>query len=55
MKRVLSTLFILLFAVNLSFAQNVVREDALWAKNALGSITLDGNMSEADWALADSI
>lgn len=55
MKRVLSTLFILLFAVNLSHAQNVVREDALWAKNALGTITLDGNMNEADWALADSI
>ncbi|MCA0389313.1 MAG: T9SS type A sorting domain-containing protein [Bacteroidetes bacterium] len=55
MKQVITALFILLFAVNLSNAQSVVRSDALWGKVALGTITLDGNMNEADWAKADSV
>lgn len=55
MKRILSSLFILLLAANISNAQNVVRSDALWAKFAQGNIVLDGNMNETDWSKADSV
>ena len=55
MKQLITSLFILLFAANIAYSQNVVRSDALWAKNAIGNIVLDGNMNEADWAKADSV
>jgi len=34
--------------------QEIVREDAIWAKHASGPIVLDGSLDEADWALAET-
>jgi len=36
-------------------AQMMKRTDAVWARNTTETITLDGKLSEASWAVADSI
>ncbi|OQY79380.1 MAG: hypothetical protein B6D45_00855 [Ignavibacteriales bacterium UTCHB3] len=51
----MSFLFVLFLLANTAFAQNFNRTDGIWAKVAVGDITLDGIMNESDWAKADSI
>jgi hypothetical protein len=50
----------MLFAVLLvssmaAYGQMIKRTDAVWARNMSGSITLDGKLTEPEWAQADSI
>ena len=58
MKRALFAVLALgatLFAVAPSFAQGP-RLDAVWARSTNGAaITLDGNLNEPGWAVADSV
>ena len=52
-------LTIVLFVVVLSsltaYGQMIKRTDAIWARNATGTITLDGKLNEPEWAVAESI
>jgi hypothetical protein len=49
------SLCILMISSLTAFGQMMKRTDALWARNATGTITLDGKLNEADWAVAESI
>jgi hypothetical protein len=49
------TFCILVISSLAAYGQMMKRTDAIWARNATGTITLDGNLNEADWAVAESI
>src|SRR5512136_971989 len=36
-------------------AQMIKRTDAIWARNITGTITLDGKLTEPEWAQAESV
>ncbi len=46
---------VVLFSAFDTSAQPPKRQDALWARNISGTITLDGLLTEPEWAMADSI
>ena len=56
MKKLLFTMLFLLFVVSIGSAQMMKRTDAVWAKSTAGAaLNLDGKLTEAEWAKADSI
>jgi len=38
-----------------AYGQMIKRTDAIWARNATGTITLDGKLTEPEWATAESL
>ena len=46
--------FVLLLSVGYLFAQNMERPNLIWARTTSETITLDGVLSEASWAKAES-
>ena len=48
-------LFVLLLMTVAAYGQMIKRTDAIWARKTTSPITLDGKLTEADWAKAESI
>ncbi|MDH3251470.1 MAG: hypothetical protein OEM41_01690, partial [Ignavibacteria bacterium] len=46
---------ILSVATVMSYGQMIKRTDAIWARTTTSTITLDGQLNEADWATAESL
>ena len=47
--------FVLAISSLAAYGQMMKRTDAIWARNATGTITLDGKLTEPDWATAESV
>ncbi|HEX9005730.1 MAG TPA: T9SS type A sorting domain-containing protein, partial [Bacteroidota bacterium] len=46
---------IMVFSAVTGYGQMTKRLDAIWARNTTNTITLDGKLTEADWAKAESV
>ncbi len=49
------SIFVLLFSSTLLTAQFAKRQDAIWARSTTETMVLDGKLTEASWASAESL